>query len=106
MAPDAALTSASPVHQVTDAPPSVHPVKQAPEAGSSQLRVISLPLPAPAAWLTHRHPARRTRRCTSISPSADVCAFGRLVIRVGAMTLAVVARLIYQTLLARMSAEH
>jgi hypothetical protein len=38
--------------------------------------------------------------------SADVCSFGRLVIRVGAMTLAILARLIYQTLLARMSAEH
>jgi hypothetical protein len=39
-------------------------------------------------------------------PHADVWAFGRLVTRVGAMTLAVVARLIYQTLLARMSAGH
>jgi len=38
------------------------------------------------------------------SGSADVCALGRLVTRVCAMTFAVVARLIYQTLLARMSA--
>jgi hypothetical protein len=36
--------------------------------------------------------------------AADVCALGRLVTRVCAMTFAVVARLIYQTLLARMSA--
>jgi hypothetical protein len=36
------------------------------------------------------------------STYADVCALGRLVTRVCAMTFAVVARLIYQTLLARM----
>lgn len=38
------------------------------------------------------------------SGSGDVCALGRLVTRVCAMTFAVAARLIGQTLLARMSA--
>ena len=38
------------------------------------------------------------------SDSADVCALGRLVIRVCAMTFAVVARLVYITPLPRMSA--
>jgi hypothetical protein len=47
-----------------------------------------------------------SRYASASTESADVCASGRLVTRVGAMTLAVAARLIYQTLLARMPAGH
>lgn len=59
------------------------------------------PQPRPAATRTSHDQLDKDHR-----HNADVCAFRRLVIRVGAMTLAVVARLIYQTLLARKSAEH
>ena len=57
MAPDAALTSANPLRQVTGASFGVPPVKQAPAAGPSLLRVTSPPLPAQAAaWLASKHP--------------------------------------------------
>jgi hypothetical protein len=42
-------------------------------------------------------------RPTETSGIADVCALGRLVMRVCAMTSAVVARRVYQMLLGRMS---
>jgi hypothetical protein len=66
------LTSVNPLRQVTGASFGVYPVKQAPPAGPSPPRAPSPSLPTQAvAWLADKHPARRTRRCTSTSPSAE-----------------------------------
>jgi hypothetical protein len=58
----------------------------------------------PAGSTNHRAPSAAARR--RITHMVDMCAFGRLATRVCAMTFAVVARSICQTLLARMSAGH